>query len=446
MLATTVPPLNVEIVKCPNKARKTAEDTVKLVQKILTQLKYTGRWLLAMNQQLTKREDFRFKVIERRGHQIVCRTKPGDNGSCWQITLSPPRGYIIDQIFSDLRLVPLSGEMLKPPSITPVNIPPLTPKEPFELPIKMDKLKPLTIPVKDKVAAPEPPVALIPALEPPIPPQNQSVSGGRMLEIENELELVAKIQSIGDNNIALTHGLVAVCLGVDKADGSILRQTAVKLLVQELNLTNFVKNNPNYTHTLKTATILISALCDKGYFGRWMAPMRKQNRMRETTKGYLLTPHGRAKLEAYRPHLSQSIQERLFQPEKVSLDDLIVPEDDDDAKIEAPAPAAPVSMADKIQKMAPLMERLKERQQSVQDCEVLIADLKKQKTTINVQPLKNRLESLQAELKTVQTELQNNQTKLDQIDTDLVAAEQLRETENQALEEISKSLQQMIVS
>jgi hypothetical protein len=459
MPATTAP-LVVEIFKAPNKAKKIAEETQKLIVKILSQLKYGGRWGLTLNNQLTKREDFRFKVVERRGHQIICRTKPGDNGTCWQITLYPPKGYLMDQIFSDLRMVPPSGEMMKIPVISPATatMPLNSGGRPLEIFSQMEKASPiaipLAIPVKDRIETPVPAAPIPELAAPPASveskaaptPRNHEASGENKLEnqTKNGLELDAKIQVLGDSNMALTHGLVAVCMGIGP-DGSILRQMAVKILVQELNLEDFVRNNSNYNDPVKAATVLVSALCDKGYFGRWASPMRKQNRVRETTKGYLLTPHGRAKLEAYRPHLPQSVQERLFQPDKmVIVKDMIVPPEEEEVRSNEPQKP----FAAKFEQLAPLMEKFKERQAAVADCDTLILDLTQQRSAVerDLSPLEHRYETLKAEMMLLQGDLEKLKAKRDKISGDLTAAEQLKEAENIAFEEVREHLQQIIAS
>jgi DNA-binding PadR family transcriptional regulator len=134
-----------------------------------------------------------------------------------------------------------------------------------------------------------------------IPKANSEFS----LVLTNNLEGV-----ILESPQALQKGLVAVGTCLD-SHGQVLRTEAIQHLIREMNLEDFVEDNSYYKNTTRTATTIIAGLCKHGLFTRWMSPMRTHNRTGPTTKGYIITPHGRKLLADLLSTLPPVYQEKL---------------------------------------------------------------------------------------------------------------------------------------
>ena len=356
MLVTTNR-LIVEVSHCPKKAKKTAEETARMVQKILSQFNYVGKWKIVLVSQITKRSDFKFQVIARRGQTIVCRTKPGDNGTCWETALWPPQGYILDQIYSDLRMVPPNGEMEKKLAVPKISVSPLILSTPVATSVKEE-----TTPtakeekVEEKKVLPPPPPASHPALPVPVfkkevgivqteAPKSPPIQTGTSLakpiiapvKVEEEpvkfLSLAGVyVDTVGESSHVKNKGFFAVCFGIDPIDGSVSRQMAIQLLIQHLDLPAFVKTSQKYSDPVRSASMIIKGLVRDGLLSRWNAAARKEKRTRIKTKGYILTPVGRAKLEELKQGpIYDHIKNSLFHPEKVQFVSIVdIPDESDD--------------------------------------------------------------------------------------------------------------------
>ena len=89
------------------------------------------------------------------------------------------------------------------------------------------------------------------------------------------------------------------------------------------------------------------------------------------------------------------VQERLFQPDKIVIvKDMIVPEEEELKPLVEP----PKPFAAKFEQLAPLMEKFKERQAAVADCDSFITDLAQQRTAVerDLSPLERRVETPKA--------------------------------------------------
>jgi hypothetical protein len=97
--------LKVQVSSCPQSAQKIVNSTVSLVEKTLKNLGYDGIWILNFVSHSKKRVDIKFQLVRKDGPSVRIRTKPGDNGSCWECYLSPPTSLKIDDVFNSLKLI-----------------------------------------------------------------------------------------------------------------------------------------------------------------------------------------------------------------------------------------------------------------------------------------------------------------------------------------------------
>lgn len=486
-MQATAAPLTVEVTKASSKnARECAGKTAVLIKDILSQLKYEGNWTLVMQCRINKKADFKFQVTSRRNTAIVCRTKWGGNNTCWECLLVPPPGYLLEQVYGDLRTVPANGKMLRIPVASPKNW-----NSPGDLVLETPKPvlattaaeieKPVSEKPIEKVTAPpllSKPVAewretrpiftQQPLLPPKPTPKPEPVTKTES-EKANYLVFGTKINSLADNEIALLHGLVAICMGITPNGNHILRQQAIKILVQELDLVDFVKDHPQYSDPVKAGTIIVRGLCDKGYLTRWPHPPRKQHRrrVRETTKGYLLTPYGQERLDAFKAKMPVHIVERLFHPEKIiirqNVEVIEVPEEEEleihemESVIEQPEleePATPAtSTVEKIDILTPLVEEYQRLMKSLESYEPLGKDYENQKLEIEKQftPIETRLDAiklekaaLDVEAHKLENELKEKQAKLTAVLHEAKSWEELRNEESLALEAVKLKLKKLI--
>jgi hypothetical protein len=110
--------------------------------------------------------------------------------------------------------------------------------------------------------------------------------------------------NLANNMTALNHGLLAL-QRLHKEE--VTRTEAVQAIVAGLNLNNFVKYNSVYTDAVRAATMVLKGLCNKGLIARINCSIRKSNRSRVTTKGYIITLSGREKIRLAIP-ISQKLE------------------------------------------------------------------------------------------------------------------------------------------
>jgi hypothetical protein len=294
--------LNVIVSKAPNKEEKVANQTAFFIREILKNLNYKGVWSIVLVRKTKKRSDTKFTVLRRQGTSILVRTKPGDNGTCWETLINPPRGYSLDLIFNDLRQVLNDGTLILTNAIknivvsTPVVSTPVVSTPVVSTPV-------VSTPVVST------PVVSTPVVSTPV--VSTPVVSTPVVSTPNQFLIDQNTECILNCLDTLNKGFIILCMGMNK-DGSIERQTAINLLVQEMNLLEFVKLTNNYNNPLKTSGIIIQGLNKKGLITRWSHPQRKKNRIRETTKGYLLTPLGKSKIEIIKFKLTEEVKNKLF--------------------------------------------------------------------------------------------------------------------------------------
>lgn len=97
-------------------ARNCWEGSRRLVETLLADLGYKGRWKLSWIQRASARANARFTVKNVTQYGIKCRIRPGGGDTTWDYYLMPPEGQDKDTIFERLSRAtdePQGGEIAK---------------------------------------------------------------------------------------------------------------------------------------------------------------------------------------------------------------------------------------------------------------------------------------------------------------------------------------------
>ena len=110
-------------------------------------------------------------------------------------------------------------------------------------------------------------------------------------ELDKALYLsVDKVETIvAKSQHALLCGLIALTIEAD-AGRRIRRPQAISVLVEKLNLIDFV-NNSSYNDPIKVAAAIIKGLCEAGWIDRWLAKKKKET-SQDRTIGFIITDRG----------------------------------------------------------------------------------------------------------------------------------------------------------
>ncbi len=371
------------------------DQTLQFLANILAQLKYRGTWEVTFRQgyrkKRSRRQDPFFQVVGETRQGILFRVKPAGHDNCWEASIAPPKGYLMDQILADLKRVTQEGALINPrPVINLQTVPVAQPLQQVEVTIpsepdeQQDEEQPQSVEEIQSTQLPIP--------SPVEKPVESSVMEAKFLVPSATTDKVLRIYPSGnlkENSRSLMNGLVAISFGLDR-DGHIMRQRAVELLIEELDLTNFVHAAPEYTEPVRAATVILSGLCDRGLLSRWI-PHRKRNRVRDTTKGYIITPFGRQKLEGLRDKYPEQIQQ----------------------KITTPVPHTAESDLQGIEELQVLLEQLKQMTRNADEYNLLLVDLYAKKAEIEnkVEPVRKRIEALRLEIAQLESSIPAEDTR-----------------------------------
>lgn len=488
------------------KVRKVAEDTCKLMSDILTKLGYGGRgkFTLGLKRQVCRKTEVVFQVVQKKDRSILCRTKPGDNGTCWEVFLNPPQGLLVDQVYNDLRMVKPNGEIGRIPGLSQ-RIAQLTkPFDPHEkrrmestlesppepapapqppAPVVEQKPAPVVAPAPVVVAQPpapiveqKPAVVKSPTVEQTpkatVEPTMENATEKPILSLPKPpLAIPAHIRAVKDDPVALDHGLIALAFVIDDtANGHVLRGTATQVLIQELDLANFVKKNGRYASPIKVATSIIRGLCDRGLVSRWYYPIRK-NLQRTTakkggyptTKGLTFTPSGRARVEMLREKLPADLQARLYKPTLVEIHsyyhryDHMQTEEENPVTVSpvlsspVPAPPAPhkdkpSSALDQLEKMQPLLAQLTERKKAVEECDALLSTCNERELAFATatEQLERKFGEVQREYEKLKAEIEGVKTEIQKVKDEKQTVLALKAEEETAFTQLRSQLDSLL--
>lgn len=74
-----------------------------MVGRVLAALDYRGEWSISFIRHIRKRSNEKFRVLRYHQNGVLVRTKPGDNGSCWEVVISPPHPYKVHDVFKKMQ-------------------------------------------------------------------------------------------------------------------------------------------------------------------------------------------------------------------------------------------------------------------------------------------------------------------------------------------------------
>lgn len=302
--------LEIEIQKIPQAAERVKTETVTLIEAVLSALQYDGKWLLRFVQKVKNRSDRKFQVVRRQGTGILIKTKPKDNGSCWELILSPPPGQVPQAVFENLRTVhptrlfdppPHSNAPMNPLAV-PERLGPLPPGVPpdmyvpgrFAHLLEDGKLKTPTSkknPPEEKISKREAKKRRRQRKQEERTKAIKEQQEKNKKELDQALYLSPeKVETtLTKSQHALLCGLIALTIEAD-SKRRIRRPQAMSVLVEKLNLIDFVSNS-SYRDPIKVAAAITRGLCESGWADRWLANKKKES-SQDYTNGFIITDRG----------------------------------------------------------------------------------------------------------------------------------------------------------
>lgn len=251
-------------------------------------------------------------------------------------------------------------------------------------------------------------------------PKIPAINSSRVLSLNPQLA-----KDLVDNDYALDHGFTALALAFDEI-GQVLRREAVETIIDELDLQNFVRHQSYYESASKVATVILQGMVKKGWIARWNCPQRKQNRMRATTKGYLLTPNGRKKLQSLMSMMPDSLlrrlEHRIIKPGVIEIFDKA--EKDELKSSELP------DIEKKVAANLPTIEKLLANYDSVEQ---------------SLSEWRRLEETRLFDIESIEAEISRLQTEKNKAINDLTDCRQIIAEEEIKLEGIKQQIQQLVV-
>lgn len=284
MPTTINPPITISVIKQPKgkKVERVVNQTLSLLETVFFRLNIPGNWSVSFTRQISNRTRERFKLIRMQGHRyIVVRCQPGDGGTCWEMLITPPKGYIISDIFNLLRTVD-PVHLLLPPPIAPtiqekiISILPAKPKV-EEKPVVAEETKVEEI---QAAAIQEIEDEIIEEQE-PTPEINDNAID---LSLDPDI-----LRSVRTSDHSLNNAIVAFS-EIEK-ENYVSRKAGVNYLIARLKVDNFVAFNDRYTDATKVAAQIISGLNHKGYISYHLSDSRT-GLPTKRIRGYFITPKG----------------------------------------------------------------------------------------------------------------------------------------------------------
>lgn len=428
--------LTVESVRITPKAQTQANNMCKMLADLLSALGYKGKWTISFQRQTSNKiGDFVFQAIRKHSPtSLICRGKYGGANTCWDFFLNPPAHYDVDDVFETLKTVPRNAKIktkLLGRSITQA----INQKAPMQPLIGIGQSK-VPVPTTDHVVS-NPPVVKTEVAKPVI--ETKPTKPNPLLLTMGEH---SNIKVMEDNEF-LNKALVAICFGIDSFTLYINRVTTMKLLYTELGLDNFIKDNSAYSTKTAVATTLIRGLVNKGLLSRCGSAQRKKTqRVRDTTKGYMLTPTGRQRVESFKAGLDESIQKRLFHPELLSLTNVEI--DEPETEI-VETTAVPINNVDNL---AAIVKDFETRRKAVEECDAILSNWQKNYDELanSITPFHQRLVALHVEVKEIQSKIDGVNSQLETMKTERENIKILRAEEQAALDVATAKLSKVVAN
>ena len=116
-------PLELILQRRPSNADKAVNGGLAILQEVLKNLNYNGKWQVAFKNQNGKKKDRRFQVARINDpRSILVRTKPGDSSTSWDVILYPPKQYKLETVFSGFQRVHVRDLSVRSAGLGPVKI------------------------------------------------------------------------------------------------------------------------------------------------------------------------------------------------------------------------------------------------------------------------------------------------------------------------------------
>lgn len=309
-------PLELRVSRSPQQAGYVVRETLEVIQTVLENLGFKGIWTVSINKQSTKRGNIKFQVVRQEDRfSIRVRTKPGDNGTCWESILIPPSNYDATNVFKDLKMVhpqkltialpEVNDEKPSIPSpVTTIFTPPISVDPPLS-PAERARQQQAALDEVDAeiqsrlsgISTPQEPKNLLERLPDHVPEPEFG---------EKDLFLDPDSVTSGLHNSSYVEGRASIVVGdLFKANPIVKRAEATQSLITRLGLHDFVKSHFAFNDPVRCAALILKKLCDEHYLER--IPANGHN-----TKAFKLTDIGK---EIYDSNRSLWFTNReLFEP------------------------------------------------------------------------------------------------------------------------------------
>ena len=305
--------LYVDVVNGPKGMDASVRQSVDIISEALRVINVKETWQCAFIKIHPKKCNIRFQFVRRVAtppRTIIVRTKPGGK-QCWEIALRVPDQYDMHIIEEQLKKVDTrtlklrtrEERMAVPAPRVEKPVVPATPAKAPLISLSEDPVSTLPTAVLVKEAMDE--------VEREIAKRAKEIADKEALEIKKVAEVsvipVSAVESLAlpkscidacNDMEALDRGLFAISDFMRGKDGHILRSMAMQLVTNRLELEKFVDGHPVYNSSSRVAALVFKGLCDKSMLSRWYyGDGGGRSKPSEATKGFLLTPSGKKRLE-----------------------------------------------------------------------------------------------------------------------------------------------------
>ena len=114
-------PLAITVGRPPRNADEAFRGGMEILHQVLTAAKYNGQWSVSFKEMRCKRDEGKFHFVRRENDRsLLVRTKPGKPITGWNVVLTYPKKYKVDDIIACLRRIDENTLILNPiPKLEP---------------------------------------------------------------------------------------------------------------------------------------------------------------------------------------------------------------------------------------------------------------------------------------------------------------------------------------
>ena len=470
---------------------KVIKPTISLIREVLSLLGYyNGVWGLTFIEQAKNRSDKKWWPLRCGPNSIIVRTKPGNNETCWEIALIPPKGNDLNKIFDQFKQIDSQKIKLLRGGVGGSNINEILNIAKTIIPASSNKP---TVSIQKAI---ETIVEFGPkALRSNIAPKAHELAVEQAkTEVENSIakttaafKIVTEVQKFDDYkfNLALqttanvedkntiAHAIVALIyftkLNTKQEDIDVIckKDGLSKFLIEKLELGkiyNFCNHELGHQNADRAgaanAKTLLNTLCSQGYLSRDIKlPTRVEVAKKPNVTGYVIEPKSIKLINSYRSYLPSEIVRYIdVYNDEPKIDEQKIKETMRQAQTVVPVVVPVVQPTEilptdtlgiietKVEQIRPLMDEHDKLETAIGEFEQLriVAKQNYESEEIINLGLKTRTTDLKNQLDKLTKQLESSSAKLDSLlqEEDYISTEVI--VNQNKLQKIKQSLQDLL--